>query len=44
MNSFRVPQNFTGKAFVNELDRLFHAFATGSALESVAMKAATILS
>ena len=43
LNCFKVPQGSAGKAFVNELARLFHAFATGSALESVALKAATVL-
>ena len=40
LNLFKVP---FGKAFVSELARLFKAFATGSALESIALKAATLL-
>ena len=42
-NCFKLPQGNAGKAFTNELARLFHVFATGSALESVAMKAASVL-
>ena len=43
MNSFRVPQGSVGKSFVSELARLFNSFASGSALESIALQAATIL-
>ena len=39
-NCFMVPSGKAGKAFVQELSRLFDAYAEGSALESVAMKAA----
>ena len=42
-NCFRIPQGSAGKAFTSELARLFHAFATGSALESMALKAATVM-
>lgn len=42
-NCFRVPQGSAGKAFTNELARLFRAFAAGSALESVYLKAVTVL-
>lgn len=42
-NLFRVPQGHADKALVSELARLFSAFVSGSALESVALKAATIL-
>ena len=42
-NCFRIPQGKAGKSFIHELAHLFHAFATGSALESVALKAATVL-
>ena len=42
-NLFKVPQGHAGKAFVLEMARLFNAFATGSALESIALKAASIL-
>ena len=43
MNVFRVPYGKAGKSFVSELARLFKAFATSSALESVALKAATLM-
>lgn len=39
-NIFAVPSGNTGTAFVRELSRLFRAYATGSALESVALRAA----
>ena len=42
-NCFKIPLGNTGKLFVKELARLFNAFATSSALESVALKAATVL-
>ena len=42
-NCFRIPQGSAGNAFMSELAQLFHAFATGSALESVALKAATVM-
>ena len=42
-NLFKVPYGKAGKSFVSELARLFKAFATGSALESIALKAATLL-
>ena len=43
-NCFRIPQGKAGKSFfIHELARLFHVFATGSALESVTLKAATVL-
>jgi len=42
-NCFKIPHGNAGKSFVNELARLFQAFATGSALESVALKAAMTL-
>ena len=42
-NCFRIPQGKAGKSFINELARQFLAFATGSALESVALKATTVL-
>lgn len=41
-NKFKLPRGNAGKAFVLELTRLYKAFATGSALESVALKAAVI--
>ena len=42
-NLFKLPQGNAGKAFVTELARLYAAFATGSALESVAMTAVIVL-
>ena len=39
-NLFKVPSGNAGKAFVRELSRMFNAYAEGSALECVAMKAA----
>ena len=43
MNLFRVPYGKAGKSFVSELARLFKSFAEGSALESVALKACTLM-
>ncbi len=40
MNLFLVPFGSNGKRFVAELARLFRSFATCSALESIALKAA----
>ena len=42
-NSFNIPHGKAGKTFTDELAHLFLAFASGSALESVALKAATVL-
>ena len=42
-NIFQVPSGSTGKAFVAELARLFQAYADNSSLESIALKAATIM-
>ena len=42
-NLFKIPQGNAGKSFTAELSRLFYAFATCSALEPIALKAATIL-
>lgn len=39
-NLFKVSSGNAGKAFVRELSRMFNAYAEGSALECVAMKAA----
>ena len=41
---FFVPYGNAGKSFVSELSRLFHEFAHGSALETVALKAVGIIS
>ena len=43
MKLFKVPYGKAGKSFVSKLARLFQAFAIGSALESIAMKAATFM-
>ena len=40
---FRLPSGKSGKAFVSELCRLFRAYASGSALECVAMKAIMVM-
>ncbi len=42
-NLFRVPHGNAGKLFVTELVRLYTAFATGSALESIALKATVVI-
>ena len=42
-NCFKVPAGNSGKSFVSEVARLFRAFAEKSALESVALKAVTVL-
>ena len=42
-NVFMIPSGSQGKLFVKELTRLFNAFNTESALESVAIKAAMIM-
>ncbi len=38
-NLFKIPQGNAGKTLVTEMARLYNAFATGSALESIAMAA-----
>ena len=43
-NLFAVPLGKPGKTFVQELSRLFRAYAEQSALESVALKAVTVMS
>ena len=43
-NSFVVPYGNTGKKFVYELSTLYRAYAEGSALESIALKAITVVS
>ncbi|MCY4641269.1 MAG: reverse transcriptase domain-containing protein, partial [Gammaproteobacteria bacterium] len=42
-NLFKVPSGKAGKSFVQELTRLFRAYANGSALECIALKAAMVL-
>ena len=39
-NIFAIPSGNAGTTFVNELSRPFHAYAVGSTLESIALKAA----
>ena len=41
-NCFSVPLGKLGRDFVSELSRLYLAYGTASALESVALKAATV--
>ena len=43
LNLFKIPYGTAGKAFTQELARLFKAFVESSALESIALKAATIM-
>ena len=40
--TFTVPFGKAGREFVGELSKLYHAFASASALESIALKAATV--
>ena len=42
-NCFRVPFGKAGKGFVNELSRLYLAYGSASALESVALQATILL-
>ena len=42
-NTFLVPFGNAGKGFVSELRRLFRAYADGSALEAIALKACTVM-
>ena len=42
-NLFKVPLENVRKSFVAELSRLYNAFASGSALESIALMAAIVL-
>ena len=42
-NLFRVPYGRVGKDFVFELAKLYHTFANGSAFESIALKAASLM-
>ena len=42
-NCFRIPHGNAGKSFILELARLNDAFLTGSALESVPLKATMVL-
>ena len=40
---FKVPLGNVGKSFVSELARLYNSFASGSALESIALMATIVL-
>lgn len=40
---FCLPSGKSGRVFVSKLHRLFHAYATGSVLECVVMKAILIM-
>ena len=42
-NLFKVPLGNVGKSFVAELSRLYNVFASGSALESIALMAVIVL-
>lgn len=42
-NLFKVPSGKSGKAFVREMARLFSSYGEGSAMESIALKAAFTL-
>ncbi len=42
-NLFKLPYGKAGKSFTSELARLYSAFASGSALESIALKATVVL-
>ena len=41
-NLFQIPLSSAGKAFVTELARLYEAYADGSSLETIALKACTV--
>ena len=43
-NTFTVPFGNAGKRFVTELSTLYRAYAEGSALECIALKAITVMS
>ena len=43
-NTFLALYGNAGKSFVSELSRLYKAYADGSALEAVALKACTVMS
>ena len=42
-NPFKVPSEKAGKAFIQEITQMFRDYADGSALESVALKAAMVM-
>ena len=44
LSIFPVPLGNTGERFIQELSRLFQAYAEGSALESVTLRATTVVS
>ena len=43
MTIFSVPSGNAGKVLVSELSHLFRAYAEGSALKSIALKASTVM-
>ena len=43
-NNFPIPFGNVGKSFVSELGRLYRAYAEGSSLEAIALKATTVMS
>ena len=43
-NVFMVPYGNVGKTFVKELAKLYRAYAEGSAMEVIALEAATVMS
>ena len=43
-NTFSIPYGNAGKKFVTELSKLYRAFAEHTALESIALKATTVMS
>ena len=42
-NNFLVPSGATGKLFIQDITRLLQAFADGSAMECIAMKASFVM-
>ncbi len=43
-NTFRIPYGEAGNRFVAELGRLYRAYAEGTSLEAIALKATTVIS
>ena len=43
MNFFRLPFGSAGQGFVQEMSRLLRAYANGSALEAIALKACSVM-
>ena len=42
-NIFLLPSGATGKAFIREITRLLQAFAEGSVMECIALKASFVM-